>query len=77
MMLPIDNKLKQPPNSAWSDPATAPANTTIVLTDAARQFIWLGSVSDESVPLPALEQMTGPLEAAYWALPQDQVEALS
>jgi hypothetical protein len=77
MMVPADNKLPQPPNSKWHDPATdaPPVGQQIALTDATKTYVWIGYISDSQLPLPPLP--AGGLvptnqDAAYWSSLADQ-----
>jgi hypothetical protein len=77
MMIPIDNRLPQPPNDAWKDIATTPVpvGEQVVLTDSEKQFVWIGSVSGETTPPPSLAaigMMATVKTPAFWSSIADQ-----
>lgn len=69
MMVPANNKLPQPPNSNWHDPAVdaPPAGVQIALTDATKTWVWIGQISDVTQALPHL--------TAGGLVPSDQAPA--
>jgi hypothetical protein len=78
MMIPTDNRLPQPPNAAWHEIASerVPVGEQVVFTDAAKAFVWIGSVSNaETAPpsLAAIGMMTEVKSPAFWSHVADQV----
>lgn len=77
MMIPVDNKLAQPPNNKWNAIATTPApvGQQVAFTDSTKQFVWIGAVSDGNAPLPSLVAMAdiaAEQTPAFWSHISDQ-----
>lgn len=77
MMIPIDNKLKQPPNDAWNDieADALPVGEQLAFTDADKTFVWIGCVSTDGVSPPKLAasgMMTSEKSPAFWSRIGDQ-----
>jgi hypothetical protein len=75
MMLPVDNKLTQPPNSHWQDISTVAYGRQLAFTDSSKTYVWIGYVADENAPLPALDTSANvPTKQtpAFWSELQDQ-----
>lgn len=77
MMIPVDNKLVQPPNAKWNDITAKPPPTgqQIAFTDANKGYVWIGAISDAKAPLPSLVVMgdlTEEQQPAFWSNISDQ-----
>jgi len=77
MMIPVNNRLPQPPNDKWvaiAD-ATPPQSEIVLLTDADKQFVWAGSISGEGAALPVLPATgatSSEKQPVYWSEVADQ-----
>lgn len=75
MMIAVDNKLPQPPNSNWHDIATVPYAQQVAFTDASKTYAWIGYVADDTAPLPVLTAggaVSSDQQPAFWSNLADQ-----
>ena len=63
--IPINNRMPLDLSVTWQETANAPVGETVLLTDSGKGWIWLGSRSDEQIPMPSLNGR----DAAFWAEP--------
>jgi len=75
MMIAVDNKLPQPPNSAWQSITSVPYAEQVAFTDATKFYAWIGYVADEHAALPMLKaggSVSSDQTPAYWSNLSDQ-----
>lgn len=75
MMIAVDNKLPQPPNEAWQDISTVPYGQQIALTDATKNYAWIGYVADANAIVPILKAggaVSSDQQPAFWSSLSDQ-----
>lgn len=77
MMIPIDNRLPQPPNDAWEAIAdeAVPVGEQLAFTDSGKEFVWIGCISSADVAPPKLAasgMMTSEKSPAFWSRIADQ-----
>jgi hypothetical protein len=65
MPLAKNNRLTQPPNTAWTalSANTLPVEEMVAFSDAEKKRIWLGNVATEESFAPSLNG----LEVAFWS----------
>jgi hypothetical protein len=76
-MIPVDNKLPQPPNASWHDIAAqaVPVGEQLAFTDSGKQFVWIGAISDDETAPPSLAaigMMATAKAPAFWSHIADQ-----